>query len=271
MLKIYNEFDRNPDLLGQFDKVLECYSATAVFADVQHRLGVMDSGIKPAFRAKVTGQAITVQLSIGDLVDPLKALEMGQAGDDIVVDAGGDPNTSVCGGLMGGLAKNRGIRGMIADGAGRGTDELEDTGDFIVADLMSGEIFKALCGHTILGTLMNESPFSEDGFREGVAAGLEAGPKLLHTLFHVRTMPLFGKIAEDKVADYLSGMLIGAEIHGATSNRVVDDPVTIIGRDDLADRYAIALQVLGQRSVSAPDDIVALGHFAIATSAGLLT
>ena len=61
----------------------------------------MDSGIKPAFRAKICGQAVTVHLSKGDLVDPLKALEMGQPGDVIVVDAGGDPNTSVCGGLMG--------------------------------------------------------------------------------------------------------------------------------------------------------------------------
>lgn len=126
MLKVFNDFDRRPDLLEKFDKVLACYSATAVFADVQYRTGVMDSGIKPPFRAKVTGQAITVQLSKGDLVDPLKALEMGQPGDVIVVDAGGDPNTSVCGGLMGGLAQNRGIRGMIVDGAGRDTDELED-------------------------------------------------------------------------------------------------------------------------------------------------
>ena len=31
----------------------------------------------------------------------------------LMVDGAGDPNTSVCGGLMGGLAKNRGIRGMI--------------------------------------------------------------------------------------------------------------------------------------------------------------
>lgn len=29
---------------------------------------------------------------------------------------------------MGGLAKNRGIRGMVVDGAGRDTDELEDIG-----------------------------------------------------------------------------------------------------------------------------------------------
>ncbi|MXY33245.1 MAG: RraA family protein [Boseongicola sp. SB0676_bin_33] len=128
MLKVFNEFERRSDLLEKFDKVLQCYSATAVFADVQYRTGVMDCGIKPAFRAKITGQAITVQLSKGDLVDPLKALEMGQPGDVIVVDAGGEPNTSVCGGLMGGLAKNRGIRGMVVDGAGRDTDELEDIG-----------------------------------------------------------------------------------------------------------------------------------------------
>ncbi len=126
MLKQYNEFERRPDLLEKFDEVVKCLSATAVFADVQYRTGVMDCDIKPAFRAKVTGQAITVQLSKGDLVDPLKALEMGQHGDVIVVDAGGELNTSVCGGLMGGLALNRGIRGMIIDGAGRDTDELED-------------------------------------------------------------------------------------------------------------------------------------------------
>ena len=107
MLGDFNEFERRPDLLAQFDKGLRCYSAAAVFADVQYRTGVMDSGIKAAFRAKITGQAITVQLSKGDLVDPLKALEMGQSGDVIVVDAGGDPNTSVCGGLMAGLAQNR--------------------------------------------------------------------------------------------------------------------------------------------------------------------
>ena len=126
MLQVYKDFERQPDLLEKFDKVINYYSAAAIFADVQYRTGVMDSAIKPAFRAKITGQAITVQLSKGDLVDPLKALEMGHPGDIIVVDAGGDLNTSVCGGLMGGLAQNRGIRGMIVDGAGRDTDELED-------------------------------------------------------------------------------------------------------------------------------------------------
>jgi 4-hydroxy-4-methyl-2-oxoglutarate aldolase len=128
MLKIYNNFERRPDLLERFDEVARCYSASCVFADVMYRTGVMSSAIKPVFKAKAVGQAITVELSKGDLVDPLKALEMGQQGDMIVVDAGGDTETSVCGGLMGGLAKNRGIRGMVVDGAGRDIDELEDIG-----------------------------------------------------------------------------------------------------------------------------------------------
>jgi 4-hydroxy-4-methyl-2-oxoglutarate aldolase len=128
MLKVFNDFERRPDILDKFDAVAGCYSASCVFADVMYRTGVMDSAIKPPFKAKAVGQALTVQLSKGDLVDPLRALEMGQPGDIIVVDAGGDTETSVCGGLMGGLAKNRGIRGMIVDGSGRDIDELEDLG-----------------------------------------------------------------------------------------------------------------------------------------------
>lgn len=128
MLKVFDDFERRPDLLARFDALLPTYSISCVFADVMYRTGAMSSAIKPAFKAKACGQAITVQLSKGDLVDPLKALEMGHPGDMIVVDAGGDTETSVCGGLMGGLARNRGIRGMIVDGAGRDVDELEDIG-----------------------------------------------------------------------------------------------------------------------------------------------
>lgn len=209
-LRIFKDFERNPELLKKFDKVLEALSAAAIFADVQYRTGVMDSAIKPAFRAKVTGQALTVQLSKGDLVDPLKALEMGQEGDVIVVDAGGDLNTSVCGGLMGGLAKNRGIRGMIVDGSGRDTDELElinwpiwtraitprgthtmfserreelsinvpiscggvvvNPGDFIVADLMGVTVIPQEIAEETV-RLAQEQADREEATREWVAKG----------------------------------------------------------------------------------------------------
>ena len=85
MLKIFNDFERRPDLLARFDALLPVWSVSCVFADVMYRTQVMTSAIKPPFKAKAVGQAVTVQLSKGDLVDPLKALEMGQPGDMIVV------------------------------------------------------------------------------------------------------------------------------------------------------------------------------------------
>ncbi|NQU56121.1 MAG: RraA family protein [Rhodospirillales bacterium] len=132
MPAILNDYKR-PDekLVEAYREVAKCYSASCVLADVLGREGVMDSGIKPPFpipNGRLVGPALTVKLSSGDLQDPLKALEMGQPGDVIVVDAGGETETSVCGGLMGGLAINRGILGMIIDGAGRDIDELADIG-----------------------------------------------------------------------------------------------------------------------------------------------
>jgi regulator of RNase E activity RraA len=82
--------------------------------------------MKPIFKGKCVGPALTVKLSPGDLQDPLAALHVAQAGDVVVVDAGGETETSVFGGLMGSLFKNRGVQGAIIDGACRDTDELTD-------------------------------------------------------------------------------------------------------------------------------------------------
>lgn len=138
------------------------------------------------------------------------------------------------------------------------------------ATYMTGELFDALRKHTILGSLMNDGPFHEAAFRMGVAAGLAKGARLLHDLFSVRSLPLFGKISSDMVADYLSGILIGAEIGGVDAS-TVKGAATIVGRDDLADRYDIALGVANLKSRRAQDDIVARGHLMIAKAAGLLS
>ncbi|WP_282159345.1 2-dehydro-3-deoxygalactonokinase [Shimia thalassica] len=135
---------------------------------------------------------------------------------------------------------------------------------------MTGELFGAIKNHTILGTFMEEGPFNKEGFVIGVNAGLSAGADLLHTLFHVRTMPLFDKITPEMTADYLSGMLIGAEIASGTAGGG-DQPVTLVGRGDLTDRYEIALSIAGRESRRAPENICARGHFEIAKSAGLLS
>lgn len=118
-------------LVEQIREVAKCYSASCVFADVQQRGGVMHSALKPIFRAKAVGPAVTVKLSAGDLQDPLLALHVARPGDVVVVDAAGETETSVFGGLMGSLFKNCGVQGAVIDGACRDTDELRDIG-FVV-------------------------------------------------------------------------------------------------------------------------------------------
>ena len=135
---------------------------------------------------------------------------------------------------------------------------------------MTGDIFAALRQHTILGALIEEGPFNQQAFKMGCGVGLAEGSNLLHDLFGVRTLPLFDKIDGNMVADYLSGLLIGAELQGADVASI-REIVTIVGRDDLADRYEIALGVAGLKAKRAPDDIVAKGHFLIAKAAGLLS
>jgi regulator of RNase E activity RraA len=86
----------------------------------------MHSAIKPISNGTLVGPALTVKLSTGDLVDCLDALSLAQPNDVIVVDAGGETETSVWGGLMGGLCLQKGVKGAILDGAGRDIDELRD-------------------------------------------------------------------------------------------------------------------------------------------------
>jgi 4-hydroxy-4-methyl-2-oxoglutarate aldolase len=111
-------------LLDAFREVAGCYSASCVFSDAQDRRGVLASAIKPILPGKLTGPALTVRLSAGDLQDPLDVLDAAEPGDVVVVDACGETETAVWGGLMGSLAHLRGIAGAVINGAARDTDEL---------------------------------------------------------------------------------------------------------------------------------------------------
>lgn len=135
---------------------------------------------------------------------------------------------------------------------------------------MTGEIFAALKEHTILGTLMEDDEFNSEAFKAGVTVAMEDKADLLHNLFHVRTLPLMGKIPKTAAADYMSGLLIGTEVAAATDNASTIGTITLVGRSDLSDRYEIALQTANIGSRRAPDDIVAKGHFKIACAAGLI-
>jgi 2-dehydro-3-deoxygalactonokinase len=103
------------------------------------------------------------------------------------------------------------------------------------------------------------------GVREGAA--LASAGSLLNRLFATRTYGLMGKLAETALSDYLSGLLIGAEV--AEAARQAQGSVTIIAGAALAQRYADALRLLGHASALAPEDCVAAGHWRLARAARL--
>ncbi len=138
------------------------------------------------------------------------------------------------------------------------------------ATYMTGEVFAAARDHTILGRQMHDSKKSDAAFAKGVTLGAAPGGPgaLLSRLFAVRTAGLFSTLQADELSDYLSGLLIGAEMaDAATSDR---HPVGIVASELLAERYRTAAGILGIRAEVIPSDYIVAGYVAIARSAGLV-
>lgn len=136
MRKVINQRENTPtpEVLKGFKELLKVYSPSCVVADAQERAGVMRSFMKPIDnKTRFAGPALTVRLEPGNQVDCLDALSVAQDGDVIVVDAAGETETSIWGGLMAGLCQMKGVVGAVVDGAIRDTDETRDLGFYIFA------------------------------------------------------------------------------------------------------------------------------------------
>jgi 2-dehydro-3-deoxygalactonokinase len=112
-----------------------------------------------------------------------------------------------------------------------------------------------------------------DDFRAGVKLGLVSTGQANHVVFAARTAGLMGQVAPEGLPDYLSGILIGLEVAGASAQ---DDavtrsqPVTLIGEDNLCERYGVALELAGLAWQRSPPDATTHGQWLIAKAAGLL-
>ncbi len=120
----------------------------------------------------------------------------------------------------------------------------------------SGEAFAALRGHTILGRLMRDGPADPAAFDRGLARAGEGG-HLLHHLFGVRTLGLFGRLAEEAAPSYLSGLLIGHEVRAALPPGGA--AVHLIGACTLCDLYARAIAAAGSQATVHGEDAAARG------------
>jgi len=129
---------------------------------------------------------------------------------------------------------------------------------------MTGEVFGVLWRHSILGRLSDtETVEDEAAFDAGVDRSVQ-GQGLLHHLFGVRTRGLFKEIPAAGLASYLSGLLIGHEIHSAAPSA----PVAVIGEASLTRLYGRAFVRCGIEARLIADEPAPRGLWAIARAMG---
>jgi 2-dehydro-3-deoxygalactonokinase len=110
---------------------------------------------------------------------------------------------------------------------------------------MTGEFYGLLSQHSILArTLEADAALDEAVFLLGVARAGK-GKGLLHNAFGVRALALFGQLSPVHSASYLSGLLIGEELH--LQELPAGREVIAIGAAALTARYALALGQRGAR------------------------
>ncbi len=139
---------------------------------------------------------------------------------------------------------------------------------------MTGELYGVLTQHSILGRLMvfgaEPGASQHEAFAAGVRLGLLGHAELPHTLFAARTAGLMGRVAPEALPDFLSGILLGAEVGGATAAIEPLQHVTLIGDEALCQRYALALEIKGLAVSRANDGVTTRGQWLLAGAAGLL-
>jgi 2-dehydro-3-deoxygalactonokinase len=141
---------------------------------------------------------------------------------------------------------------------------------------VTGELFAALRDHTVAGAFARTAPAKSPGEaftlgaqRGAAAAACQGGTGLLGLLFGARSLPLMGSLPEDDAGEYLSGLLIGAEIAEGRRLYPGEEP-HVAGAEALVERYRAAFESLGVSARAAPPRAAARGLFRIARDGGLL-
>jgi regulator of RNase E activity RraA len=100
----------------------------AALSDNMHR-NIGTVGLHPYHRPgkqTMAGTAVTARSRGGDNLTYLRALEFCRPGDVLLIDAGGDLNNAVVGGILSFYAASIGLAGVVIDGAIRDVAEIRE-------------------------------------------------------------------------------------------------------------------------------------------------
>lgn len=110
---------------------------------------------------------------------------------------------------------------------------------------MTGELFALMSQHGTLSKVMDEQRSVPEAFAAGVQAARHGS--FTHSAFCCRALVVTDRMPATHTASYLSGLLIGTELHDILrrSHENWQGPVQVIGSPALSARYMSALELLG--------------------------
>lgn len=97
-------------------------------SDAMHRKGAMTGLFPLCLGVKMVGKAVTVQTFAGDWAKPVEAIDAAEEGDVLVINNDGGTHVAPWGELATLSCINRGISGVVIDGAVRDADDIRKMG-----------------------------------------------------------------------------------------------------------------------------------------------
>ncbi|OPW94362.1 2-dehydro-3-deoxygalactonokinase [Citrobacter sp. A316] len=111
--------------------------------------------------------------------------------------------------------------------------------------VMTGELHHLLLRHSLLGAGLPEQEASAGAFSAGLMHGL-ATPAILPQLFEVRASHVLGTLPREQVSEFLSGLLIGAEVASMSEQFAAGLAITLVAGSALTSRYQQAFHAIGR-------------------------
>ena len=111
--------------------------------------------------------------------------------------------------------------------------------------VMTGELHHLLLTLSLVGAGLPAQETSPAAFTAGLERGL-ASPDVLPKLFEVRASHVLGNLPREQVSEFLSGLLIGAEVATMRDFVPSGQAITLVAGSALTSRYQQAFHAIGR-------------------------
>lgn len=142
-----------------------------------------------------------------------------------------------------------------------------------IRTFMTGELYELLSKRGFMEKIQLFGNPASYAYRDGVRLGLSNFFRATNIIFSARSRGLAGTLPPEALPDYLSGILIGSEV-GAARYAMLEresfTEFTLIGNNDLSERYLVAMGMAGLDAHQSATETGTSGLLRVARLAGLI-